>query len=167
MPRPINPDPIFAGIRLLSCDVDGVLTDGGLYFDRNGLAMLRFHVRDGLGLKAVMAAGVETCFISQSRNEIINIRAAALGVNHCYTGVEDKLAPILELTRRTGYGLESVCHIADDLNDLTLLKAVGIAVTVPSSSPEVQRHCQFVTGVDGGQGAVRQLCDAILASREV
>lgn len=162
--RPLCPDPIFRRIRLLCCDVDGVLTDGGLYFDRKGMAMLRFHVRDGHGLKSVMAAGIETCFISQSRNEIISARAAALGVRHCYTGVDDKLEPVLELARRGGYSLDSVCHIADDLNDLTLLMAVGIAVTVPSSSMEVKRHCHFETSVDGGQGAVRELCDMIMAS---
>ncbi|MCB1466839.1 MAG: hypothetical protein KDK08_06790 [Rhizobiaceae bacterium] len=162
--RPLGPDPVFRRIRLLCCDVDGVLTDGGLYFDRNGIAMLRFHVRDGHGLKSVMAAGIEICFISQSRNEIISARATALGVRHCYTGVDDKLEPVLELARRGGYGLDSVCHIADDLNDLTLLRAVGVAVTVPSSCLEVRQHCHFMTSADGGRGAVRELCDAILVS---
>ncbi len=163
----LRSDRAFADIALLTCDVDGVLTDGGLYFDGSGLAMVRFNVLDGLGLKMLRQAGILTAFITQSHNGAIAARAKALGIDYCLMGVEDKLNPVIELTRKHGISLAQVCHIADDINDLTLLEAVGVAVTVPSGVPRVRDVSHFITKAQGGYGAVRELCDTILASREV
>lgn len=165
MPETLRPDPKFARIRLLTCDVDGVLTDGGLYFDGNGLAMLRFHVLDGLGLQTLQTSGVRTAFVTQSHNSAIFARAKALGIDDCLMGVENKLAPVEALAQRQGISLAQVCHIADDVNDLTLLKAVGIAVTVSNGVDPVRRASHYVTQRAGGNGAVRELCDIILMSR--
>lgn len=155
-------DDALNSVRILSCDVDGVLTDGGLYFSENGLELLRFNVQDGMGLKLLMASGVVVCFISQSNNKVIARRAATLGVEHCFLGVEDKLEPVSKLARDVGVGLEHVCHIADDTNDLSILRKVGVPVTVQNGLPQVRDVCRFVTLRSGGQGAVRELCDAIL-----
>lgn len=163
--KTLNAAPMLAKVRLLCCDVDGVLTDGGLYFDHNGLALLRFHVQDGIGLKALMGAGIRTCFISQSENRVIRTRAAALGIDYCFTGIENKFQPITELASSLSLRMEEICHIADDVNDLTLLEAVGVPVTVPGGVAEVMRVCRFVTRTPGGAGAVRELCDAILAAK--
>jgi 3-deoxy-D-manno-octulosonate 8-phosphate phosphatase (KDO 8-P phosphatase) len=164
-PKPVSPHPALGAVKLLCCDVDGVLTDGGLFFDKDGLSMLRFHVQDGIGLKRLMRADIRTCFISQSENQVIRTRAAALGIDYCFTGVENKLYPITELASGLGLRMEEVCHIADDINDLTLLEAVGVPVTVPAGVAEVRRVCRFVTRAPGGAGAVRELCEAILTSR--
>lgn len=163
--QPVFPHPALGAVKLLCCDVDGVLTDGGLYFDKDGLSMLRFHVQDGIGLKLLMRAGIRTCFISQSENQVIRTRAAALGIDDCFTGVENKLHPITELASGLGLRMEEVCHIADDINDLTLLEAVGVPVTVPGGVAAVKHVCRFVTRAPGGAGAVRELCEAILAAR--
>lgn len=165
-PEPLFPAPVLADLQLLCCDVDGVLTDGGFYFDHNGLALLRFDVQDGTGLKLLMRAGIRTCFISQSDNDIIRARAAALGVDHCFTGVDDKRKPIAALAEKAGIAMAQVCHIADDINDLSLLEAVGVPVTVPEGVAAVRRVCRFVTTRPGGTGAVRELCDAILSARD-
>lgn len=165
MPARLSAGPHLAGIRLLSCDVDGVLTDGGLYYDKDGYAMARFHVLDGTGLKRLQQAGVRTCFVTQSRSAAIEARARALGIDSCLMGVEDKRDVVADLASEWGFTLAEVCHIADDVNDLTLLRAVGVPVTVPSGVSEVKDVCSFVTHAEGGQGAVRELCEAIIASR--
>jgi 3-deoxy-D-manno-octulosonate 8-phosphate phosphatase (KDO 8-P phosphatase) len=164
-PQPVAPHEAFRSIRLLCCDVDGVHTDGGLYYDHEGHSLVRFHVLDGMGIKRLMAAGVKVCFISQSRTAAIGARARALGIDHCEVGVEDKLAALGRIAAKEGIALSEVCHIADDVNDLPLLRAVGVAVTVPNGVAEVAAICRFVTKASGGYGAVRELCEAIIASR--
>jgi len=164
-PRPLIAGPELAGIKLLCCDIDGVLTDGSLYYDANGPALVRFHVLDGTGLKLAMQHGIKTCFISQSRTPIIIERARVLGIDYCEVGVEDKLTPVQAIAAELGIGMHQVCHIADDVNDLTLLEAVGVSVTVPAGVAAVKAVCTFVTATPGGQGAVRDLCDALIASQ--
>lgn len=163
--KALEPHDCLNSIKLLSCDVDGVLTDGGLYFSEGGLELLRFNVQDGMGLKRLMAAGIAVCFISQSNNKIIARRAAALGVEHCFLGIDDKLGLVAELAERLGFDLAQVCHIADDVNDLSILRKVGVPVTVQNGLPQVRDVCQFVTSKSGGQGAVRELCDTIVQAR--
>lgn len=165
MPTLVQAGPLLAGIRLLCCDVDGVLTDGGLYYDKDGYAMARFHVLDGMGLKRLQQAGVRTCFVSQSQSPAIAARARALGIDRCLLGVDDKRNVVADLATEFGFTLAEVCHIADDVNDLSLLRVVGVPVTVPGGVSEVQGVCQFVTRAEGGFGAVRELCEAIIASR--
>lgn len=164
-PRLLQPGPELSGIKLLCCDIDGVQTDGSLYYDANGYALVRFHVLDGMGLKLVMQHGIKTCFISQSRSAAIVARANALGIDYCQVGVEDKLTPVVSIAAELGIAMEQVCHIADDINDLTLLAAVGVPVTVPGGVAAVKAVCQFVTATQGGAGAVRELCDALIASK--
>ncbi len=163
--RPLAPGADLAGIKLLSCDIDGVLTDGGLYYADDGTRFARFHVLDGMGLKRVQAVGIKTAFITQSRTRYIETRARDLGIDHCHLGIEDKLQTMQAILADLPFGLEAVCHIADDVNDLSLLRAVGLPVTVPGGMPQVQAVCRYVTGAEGGNGAVRELCEAILASR--
>lgn len=164
-PRLLEPGPELAGIKLLCCDIDGVQTDGSLYYDANGHSLVRFHVLDGMGLKLVMRHGIRTCFISQSRSPAILARASVLGIDYCMIGVEDKLTPVMTIAAEMGIAMSQVCHIADDINDLSLLNAVGVAVTVPRGVATVKAVCQFVTATQGGEGAVRELCDALIASQ--
>jgi len=164
-PHILMPSPELAKVRLLCCDVDGVMTDGRLYYDANGTNMVQFHVLDGLGLKKLMAGGVAVCMISQSRTPIIARRAKELGIDNCFTGVDDKLSTVTNLANRLGISFGEIAHIADDENDLALLKAVGIPVTVPNGVASVKNVAKFVTATRGGKGAIRELCEAILSSK--
>lgn len=164
-PKLIREADDLARIKLLCCDVDGVLTDGGFYYGNDGSRLARFHVLDGMGLKRVQAAGVKLAFITQSKTPYIELRARDLGIDYCYLGVDEKLGAMNEILEGLAFGLESVAHIADDVNDLSLLHAVGTPITVPGGVPEVHAACRYVTQAQGGNGAVRELCDAILAAK--
>ena len=161
----IHPCEQLGRLKLVCFDVDGVMTDGGLYYGPEGQVMLRFHVADGMGLKRLMSNGIAVCIISQSNNQIIASRAKVLGIEHCYLGVDDKFAVIEKLAGKLGIELHEVGHIADDLNDMTLMEKVGVAVTVPAGVPEIRAVADFVTSASGGNGAVRELCEAIIESK--
>lgn len=166
-PPTLAPSLQLSRIRLACFDVDGVLTDGAFYYDADGVRLLRFHVLDGMGLKRLMQTGVKTCFISQSVSPIISTRARDLGVTYCFAGIEDKLSTIAALLAEEDYSFDQVCHMADDINDLPLLRKVGVPVAVPNAVAEVMRACAHVTNRFGGQGAVRELCDAVIESQRV
>lgn len=154
-----------ASIRLLALDVDGVLTDGRLYFDNDGVELKAFHVGDGLGLKAVQKAGVTLALITGRRSDIVARRAAALGIDHVYQGSDDKLSAYLDLLAKTGFEDREVCYAGDDWIDLPLLARAGLAVSVPGGDPAVRERAHWVTGRDGGRGAVREICNLILRAQ--
>lgn len=154
-----------ASIKLLCCDVDGVMTDGGLYYDDSGHSMIKFNVLDGIGLLNLKKFGVKTAVISMTNSPIITKRAQKLGIDFCHIGVEDKLTVMKKILRECDLSLNQVCHIADDINDLTLLEAIGVPVTVPNGVDNVKNVCRFVTKREGGAGAVREICDAIIKSK--
>lgn len=154
-----------ARVRLLSLDVDGVLTDGGLYYSDDGRVMRKFSVRDGVGIKRVIDIGVAIAFVSAGKTDSIRSRAQTLGVGHVYQGVEDKLATVTTLARQLGIAMSDVVHIGDDLNDAPLLRAVGLPITVPGAAPEVLRVARYVTTCAGGAGAVREICDLLVAAK--
>ena len=156
-----------ARIQLLSLDCDGVMTDGGLYYGPTGDEMRRFNVRDGVGIKAVMAAGIEVAFITASKTPAIQHRARALGVAHCITGAEDKLGALEELCGKLGISLADVAHMGDDINDLPVLAKVGAPLTVADSVPDVRAVALFTSERNGGDGAVRDICERILAAKGV
>lgn len=154
-----------SALRLVSLDCDGVMTDGGLYYAADGSEMRRFHVRDGIGIKALIAAGLEVAFITASRTPAIVHRAKALGVPHCLVGVEDKLEALKVLCQRLGIPLDYVAHVGDDVNDLALLQAVGVPITVADAVSEVRAIAAYVAPRNGGDGAVRDIAQQILAAR--
>jgi 3-deoxy-D-manno-octulosonate 8-phosphate phosphatase (KDO 8-P phosphatase) len=153
-------------VRLVSLDVDGVMTDGGLYYAEDGGELRRFNVRDGMGIKALMTAGIPVAFVTSSRTRAIGNRAAALGVPHCLLGVEDKLAALERLCETLRVGLNEVAHVADDVNDLPVLKRVGCPVAVADAHPYVLAAAAFVTERAGGDGAVRELAERLLSIRQ-
>jgi len=152
-------------IRMLSLDVDGVLTDGGLYYTDDGHQMRKFNVKDGVGIKAVMAAGVDIAIITASATDVISKRAADLGVTHVFPGVEDKMQTLQGLCGELGVDLQDVAHMGDDSNDLCVLEAVGLALTVSDAIDEVLDAADYVTDKPGGRGSVREICDLVVASR--
>jgi 3-deoxy-D-manno-octulosonate 8-phosphate phosphatase (KDO 8-P phosphatase) len=154
-----------ADIRLLSLDVDGVLTDGGLYYTEDGGELRKFNVKDGMGIKLVLGAGVEVGIISASVAPAIRQRAERLGVTHVYTGVESKRAALDEMCGRLGIGLDRVAHMGDDVNDLPVFEAVGLAISVADGHAAARERAAFVTGRPGGAGCVREICDLLLEAR--
>ena len=154
-----------SGIRLLALDVDGILTDGRLYFDTSGNELKAFHTRDGLGLKSLQRFGIELALITGRTSPMVTARAEQLGIRHVYQGRDDKLNAYMDLIQRTGMAHESVCYAGDDWIDLPVLMRVGLAVTVPDADEEVRRRVHWVTSRAGGHGAVREICDLILAAQ--
>jgi len=153
------------GIRLLTCDVDGVLTDGRIYVDDDGREQKAFNALDGVGLKLLMQAGITVAWITGSRAPVVLHRARSLGVERVIQGAEDKLTPWEALLRELDLPPSACAHIGDDLPDVPLLARCGLAVSVPHAPAAVKAHAHFVTQREGGMGAVRELCEMILAAR--
>lgn len=163
--RPQSQGTPLAGIRLLVLDVDGVLTDGRLYFGAEGEALKVFHVRDGHGLKLLQASGIQLAVVSGRRAAAVDVRMRELGITCVHQGIADKVAAVTTVAAAAGVPLSAVACITDDTTDLPLMAAVGLAVAVADAHPAVLAAAHHVTTLPGGQGAVRQLCDALLAVR--
>ena len=114
-------------VRLLVCDVDGVLTDGGLHYDESGRVVKRFDVRDGLAIRMLQRAGIEVAFLSGGRSGAIEQRARHLDIRHCLVGIGDKLAALQDLLHQLGLEPQHTAFIGDDLNDLTVRPEIGRA----------------------------------------
>ena len=154
-----------AKIKLLVLDVDGVLTDGRLYFSSRGEALKVFHVRDGHGIKLLMNSGVEVAAGSGRRSSAVAARMRELGVRRLVQGCADKVAALRRLARQLKIDpLASACMV-DDTPDLPLMSAVGFAAAVADAHPLVLSAAHWVAGSPGGRGAVRELCDALLRAR--
>jgi len=154
-----------ARIRMLVLDVDGVLTDGRLYFDNQGNEMKAFCTRDGLGMRALQLHHIDLALITGRQSGIVAHRAAQLGVQHVYQGRTDKLNAFNELLSDTGMNEQNICYAGDDWIDIPVLERVGLAVTVPGADNLVKSRVHWVTSRDGGNGAVREICDLILAAQ--
>lgn len=158
---------VAAQIRLLVLDVDGVLTDGRLYYDANGHETKSFHVRDGYGIQRVLAAGLLVAVISGRSSGAAAARLAELRVPHVFLGRNDKLRVLAELLAELGVPMASVACIGDDVTDLPIMRAAGLGITVADAHPDVLVAADWITGAVGGQGAVREVCDLLLAARQV
>jgi len=155
------------GVRLLTCDVDGVLTDGRIYVGDDGRETKAFSVLDGVGMKMLMRAGIIVAWITGGNAPAVVHRARALGVARVVQGAEDKLTPWEALRSNLGLPASACAHIGDDLPDVPVFARCGFAVTVPHAPTSVRARAHFVTGRDGGRGAVRELCEIILAAQGV
>jgi 3-deoxy-D-manno-octulosonate 8-phosphate phosphatase (KDO 8-P phosphatase) len=152
-------------IRMLVLDVDGVLTDGRLYFDSQGNEMKAFNSRDGLGIKSLQSNGTTIAIITGRQSDIVSQRAAQLGIRHVYQGRDDKLNAFNELLSDTGMEEQNICYAGDDWIDIPVLDRAGLAVTVADADDIVKNRVHWVTRRNGGHGAVREICDLILAAR--
>jgi 3-deoxy-D-manno-octulosonate 8-phosphate phosphatase (KDO 8-P phosphatase) len=152
-------------VRLLCVDVDGVLTDAGMYYGADGEVMKKFNTRDGMGLELVRKAGIAVALISGEDSAIVHARAAKLKIDDVFCGAADKRAAVDELCRRHDLRLDQVAFIGDDLNDLAALECVGLACAVADAADAVQALAHVVTRRRGGEGAVRELCDYLIAAR--
>lgn len=154
-----------ASVRLLALDVDGVLTDGRLYFSAEGDTMKAFHSLDGHGLKMLAQNGIETAIITGRTSGIVAARAQELGIKHLLQGREDKLVALRELCTTTGHTLDEVAYAGDDLPDLSAIKACGFGIAVANAVDAVKEHADYCCAKTGGEGAVREICDEILAAQ--
>lgn len=153
-------------IKCLICDVDGVLSDGLLYIDNHGNELKTFHVQDGMGLKLLMAAGIEVAVITTARNAVVDHRMQQLGITHYYKGQVDKRQAYLELKQTLGLEHEQFAYIGDDLPDLPIIQQVGLGVAVANAVRQVKEFAAWETQQRGGSGAVRELCDVILDAQD-
>ena len=152
-------------VRLLALDVDGILTDGSLYFTTDGEEIKAFNSRDGLGLKALMAHDYQLALITGRTSSTLMHRAEQLGIEHVYQGQDNKLAAYNDLIGKLGLTYDEVCYAGDDWIDLPVLNRAGLSVTVADADPEVIKRCHWVTSNPGGRGAVREICHLLLDSR--
>ncbi|WP_221766493.1 KdsC family phosphatase [Chlorobium phaeovibrioides] len=155
-----------ATLSLIVLDVDGVLTDGGLWYDQNGEFAKRFDVRDGLGIRLLQQAGIEIAFLSGGVGGAIQARADHLGVKHCFVGVKNKADVLLDLLNKLGIAGAQTGFVGDDLNDLTVRPNVGLLVAPSDAVKPFKRQADLVLCSSGGSGAVRELADLILMHRD-
>ncbi|MEO8935207.1 MAG: HAD hydrolase family protein [Burkholderiaceae bacterium] len=152
-------------IEMMVFDVDGVMTDGKLYFGAGGEALKVFHVLDGAGIKALAAAGIVTAVISGRESQITLRRCAELGIRHVAQGISDKAATFDAMRHQLGMTAEVCGYMGDDDIDIAVMKRVGFAATVPNATDGVAEVAHWVSRRNGGDGAVREVCDLLLSAR--
>jgi 3-deoxy-D-manno-octulosonate 8-phosphate phosphatase (KDO 8-P phosphatase) len=154
-----------AKVRLLTVDVDGVLTDGSLYYGPNGDFAKRFSVRDGLGIGLAKAGGVSIALVTGKESDAVARRAETLGVRRVLQGVRDKGAALAQLAEELGLGPDEIGHIGDDLNDLPAFDLVGFRACPSDAADRVKELCHFCASVPGGRGAVRETIEFVLSAK--
>ena len=150
---------------MLCVDVDGVLTDAGMYYGPDGEVLKKFNTRDGMGLARVREAGVAVAIISGEDSAIVHARAAKLKIDDVFCNASNKRLALDDLCRKHGVVLDQVAFVGDDLNDLSALECVGLACAVADAAEPVQRVAHYVTQRRGGDGAVREVCELLIAAK--
>lgn len=153
-------------VRMVIMDVDGVLTDAGMYYSESGEELKKFNTRDGHGITLLHAAGIKTALVTRERTPIVTRRAAKLGITEVHQGALDKLPVLKALLEKHGVAPEEACYIGDDVGDQEVMGYVGFAAAVADALPQIKKVARYVTRKKGGEGAVREVCDLILAARE-
>lgn len=157
--------PALSRVRMLVLDVDGVLTDGRLYYGARGEVLKTFNVKDGHGIKQVAEAGIVVAIISGRRSAAVTRRARELGIRHVTQGASDKLAALNKLARARSIPLEHCACVGDDTPDAPILRVAGLAIAVADAHADALAAADLVTTRAGGQGAVREVCDWLLEAR--
>lgn len=152
-------------VRMLVFDVDGVLTDGSLFYDNQGQEYKAFNSRDGHGIKMLRSSGVETGIITGRTSQIVLHRARNLGIAHIHQGAEDKLEALGNLLREAGLTAAQIAYMGDDVVDLPVLNRCGLAITVPDAPDEVKARCHVITRAAAGRGAAREACELIMRAQ--
>ena len=152
-------------LKLLILDVDGVLTDGKLFFDNEGNEYKAFHARDGHGIKLLRQTGVDVAVISGRKSNSVAVRMKNLGIEHVYQGHENKIAAFNEIIEKMGILPEQAGHVGDDLLDLPVMIRVGLAIAVNDANFAVKQRADWCTTLPGGSGAVREVCDLIMQAQ--
>jgi 3-deoxy-D-manno-octulosonate 8-phosphate phosphatase (KDO 8-P phosphatase) len=154
-----------AELRLVAFDVDGVFTDGRFYLSDDGVESKAFNTQDGFGIRQLLDAGIEVAVISGRRSGAVEKRMAELGVNHVFVGARDKIAAFENLIAELGLSDAECAYVGDDIPDLALLERVGYSIAVANAVPQLRDFCDYMTVASGGHGAVREICELVLAAR--
>ncbi len=154
-----------AHIRLVIFDVDGVLTDGSLYYDAEGRELKVFHSRDGHGMKMLQNTGVEIAVITARTSEAVSHRMEGLGIKHVYQGQKNKHAAFQNLLVKLDLNASQVAYVGDDVIDLPVMLCVGLAIAVQDAHSLVKHHCHWQTPSMGGRGAAREVCELIMEAQ--
>ena len=152
-------------VKLLVLDVDGVLTDGCLWYGNSGEELKAFNIQDGLGIKLLQRAGIDVAIITGRTSQLVTRRGTELGIKHIVQGREDKLVALRAVADELNLALEEIAYIGDDLPDLSAIAAVGLGIAVANAMPYVAQHAAYKTTRSGGDGAVREICDLILQAQ--
>jgi 3-deoxy-D-manno-octulosonate 8-phosphate phosphatase (KDO 8-P phosphatase) len=154
-----------ANIEILLLDVDGVLTDGGITYTDSGEQIKRFNAKDGLGLKLLMGAGIKVGIISGLSSKALEHRCSKLGIDLLFAGIKNKSKVLDSIIAQTGINPEKMIFVGDDLIDLPVMTRVGVSFCVADASDDVKKHCDMITNLKGGHGAVREVCETILKAK--
>lgn len=149
-------------IKLVVLDVDGTLTDGGIYYDANGNEIKRFDVKDGLGIKVAMAAGLKFAILTGRQSPIVKRRAEELGIQFLLEGIQKKAPALIELSENTGISVDEMAYIGDDWNDLSAMMMTAFKACPADAAEEIKCICDYVAEKEGGHGAVRDCLEFIL-----
>lgn len=152
-------------IKLIIFDVDGVMTDGRIIYSSSGEELKFFHVKDGLGIKLLIQAGIQTAIITGRNSTLVKKRSDELGIQNLIQGRDDKLNAMQELLSKLNVSKESTAYMGDDLPDLAAIQYAGLGISVNDAADYVKAQADFVTQSRGGQGAVREACEFILSSQ--
>lgn len=152
-------------IRLMAFDVDGILTDGRLFYNENGECIKAFHALDGYGLRLLKECGIKVALITGRDGPIVARRASELGLNEVHQGIRDKSIVLQDLAQRHSLDMKQIGYMGDDIIDLTAMKCVGFVASVPNAPKYIHQLAHWVSDIEGGYGAARKCCDLILASQ--
>ncbi len=153
-------------IKMLLLDVDGVMTDGTIIYDDSNIQTKTFCVRDGLGIRLLMLAGIEVGVISGRKSEALRHRCKNLNIHYIYDSVKNKVEILDELIEKTGITAENIAYMGDDLPDISIMKAVGMPIAVADAHEIIIEISHIVTSAKGGSGAIREICEAILKAQD-
>jgi len=160
-----SPRKVFKELKLFATDVDGVLTDAGMYYGESGEELKKFHTRDGMGIKLLQAEGVVTAIITMEQTKIVARRAKKLGISEVFQGAKDKVSVLTHLSGKLGIPFEQMAYMGDDVNDVAALQTVGYAAAPADCVDQVRQVVHYICHKKGGEGAVREVIDMILAAR--
>lgn len=152
-------------LQLLVLDVDGILTDGSIYYGNSGEEIKAFNIKDGLGIKLLQRAGIAVAIITGRQSEVVARRARELGITDVVQGREDKLTALEALCREKSLDLGHCAYMGDDLPDLAAIGSAGLGLTVSDATDVVREEADWISSAPGGRGAVREACEAILQAR--
>ena len=154
-----------AKIRLLILDVDGVLSDGLIYMGNHGEELKAFNVRDGYGIRCALTSGIEVAIITGRKAKLVEDRCQTLGITHLYQGQSDKLLAFRDLLSKLAVHPDEVAYIGDDLIDWPVMAEIGLSVAVADAHPLLLPRVNYITRINGGRGAVREVCDLLLLAQ--
>jgi len=160
-----SPRKVFKELKLFATDVDGVLTDAGMYYGESGEELKKFNTRDGMGIKLLQAEGVMIAIITMEQTKIVARRAKKLGVTEVFQGAKDKVSVLAHLSEKFNIPFEQMAYMGDDVNDVGALQTVGYAAAPADCVDQVRQMVHYICQKKGGEGAVREVIDMILAAR--